>query len=109
MQKIIFFLALAVSALAQGNTEWRDVTEWGVEGRGWADQERKRWFDRFPAKAEGKVTKAVWNLSRHSAGMMVRFKTDATTIRAKWKLLSSRLGMPHMPPSGGERTGPLCP
>ncbi|MDE0576675.1 MAG: hypothetical protein OSB39_07000, partial [Opitutales bacterium] len=60
MQKIIFFLALAVSALAQGNTEWRDVTEWGVEGRGWADQERKRWFDRFPAKAEGKVTKAVW-------------------------------------------------
>ena len=46
------------------------------------------------------MTKAVWNLSRHSAGMMVRFKTDATTIRAKWKLLSSRLGMPHMPPSG---------
>jgi hypothetical protein len=100
MQKIILFLALAVPAWAQDKTEWRDVTEWGVEGRGWADQERKRWFDRFPAKAEGKVTKAVWNLSRHSAGMMVRFKTDATTIRAKWKLLSSRLGMPHMPPSG---------
>ena len=100
MQKIIFFLALAVSALAQGNTEWRDVTEWGVEGRGWGDQERKRWFDRFPAKAEGKVTEAVWNLSRHSAGMMVRFNTDATAIHAKWKLLSSRLGMPHMPPSG---------
>jgi hypothetical protein len=30
---------------------WHDVTTWGVEGRGWADQERKRWFDRFPAKA----------------------------------------------------------
>jgi hypothetical protein len=100
MQKIILFLALAIPALAQDKTEWRDVTEWGVEGRGWADQERNRWFDRFPAKAEDKVTKAVWNLSRHSAGMMVRFKTDATTIRAKWKLLSSRLGMPHMPPSG---------
>jgi len=100
MHKIILFLALAVSAVAQDKTEWRDITEWGVEGRGWADQERKRWFDRFPAKAEGKVTQAVWNLSRHSAGMMVRFKTDATTIRAKWKLLSARLGMPHMPPSG---------
>jgi hypothetical protein len=100
MQKIILFLALAIPAWAQDKTEWRDVTEWGVEGRGWTDHERKRWFDRFPAKAEGKVTKAVWNLSRHSAGMMVRFKTDANTIRAKWKLLSSRLGMPHMPPSG---------
>jgi arylsulfatase A-like enzyme len=31
------------------------------------------------------VTGAVWNLSRHSAGMMVRFKTDAAIIHAKWK------------------------
>ena len=103
MKKLFYPLclfALVFPVLAQEKTEWRDVTEWGVEGRGWADQERKRWFDRFPAKAEGKVTQAVWNLSRHSAGMMVRFKTDATTIRAKWKLSSARLGMPHMPPSG---------
>ena len=100
MRNLTFLLAMAITALAQNETHWRDVKEWGVEGRGWVGQERQRWFDRFPAKAEGKVTKAVWNLSRHSAGMMVRFKTDATTIRAKWKLLSSRLGMPHMPPSG---------
>ncbi|MBT3636707.1 MAG: hypothetical protein HN531_07200 [Opitutae bacterium] len=100
MKKIILLLILAIPVIAQDKTEWLDVTEWGVEGRGWTDQERNRWFDRFPAKAEGKVTKSVWNLSRHSAGMMVRFKTDATTIRAKWKLLSARLGMPHMPPSG---------
>lgn len=100
MRNLTFLLAMAITALAQNETQWRDVKEWGVEGRGWADQERTRWFDRFPAKAEDKVTKAVWSLSRHSAGMMVRFKTDATTIRAKWKLLSSRLGMPHMPPSG---------
>ena len=32
--------------------------------------------------------------------MMVRFKTDATEIHARWKLMSARLGMPHMPPSG---------
>ena len=35
---------------------WHDVTKWGVEGRAWGDQERKRWFDRLPAKADGKVT-----------------------------------------------------
>ncbi|SVD96501.1 uncharacterized protein METZ01_LOCUS449355, partial [marine metagenome] len=66
----------------------------------WADQERLKWFDRFPAKAQKTVTKSVWGLSRHSAGMMVRFKTDADTIHAKWKVTSSRLGMAHMPPSG---------
>jgi len=79
---------------------WHDVTTWGVEGRGWPNLERKRWFDRLPAVAEGKVTTAVWNLSRDSAGMMVRFKTDATVIWTRYTLRSDRLAMPHMPATG---------
>lgn len=43
---------------------------------------------------------SVWGLSRHSAGMAVRFGTDATTLRARWALTSVNLGMPHMPPTG---------
>ncbi len=102
--KYILTILLSCSAIAgfaqDKTTTWHDVTEWGVEGRGWGGQQRLRWFDRLPAKAEKTVTKAVWNLSRHSAGMMVRFKTDARAIEAKWKVLSPSLGMPHMPPSG---------
>ncbi|HPA19362.1 MAG TPA: SGNH/GDSL hydrolase family protein [Verrucomicrobiae bacterium] len=79
---------------------WHDVTTWGVEGRGWADQERARWFDRFPAKAEGKVPPAVWGLSRDSSGMMARFRTDATAIYARYKLSKANLAMPHMPATG---------
>ncbi|NBR86326.1 MAG: hypothetical protein EBS84_09075 [Proteobacteria bacterium] len=79
---------------------WHDVTKWGVEGRGWSDQERKRWFDRLPAKAEGKVTPAVWGLSRDSAGMMVRFKTDAKAIYTRYTLSKTNLAMPHMPATG---------
>jgi hypothetical protein len=100
MRVIILFWVLVTSAVAQENTRWHDVTQWGVEGRGWGDQERFRWYDRFPEKAKETVTQSVWNLSRHSAGMMVRFKTDSSAIHAKWNLLSPNLGMPHMPPSG---------
>ena len=102
MNRILLFplVCIAISTFAQEKIQWHDVTEWGVEGRSWGKQERARWFDRFPAKAEKTVTKSVWNLSRHSAGMMVRFKTDANAIHAKWKVLSPSLGMPHMPPSG---------
>ncbi|HJO09923.1 MAG TPA: SGNH/GDSL hydrolase N-terminal domain-containing protein, partial [Verrucomicrobiota bacterium] len=69
MKRIFLFplTCLAFTAFAQDKTAWYDVTEWGVEGRGWGGQKRLRWFDRFPAKAEKTVTKAVWNLSRHSA------------------------------------------
>ncbi len=79
---------------------WHDVTKWGVEGRAWGDQMRKRYFDRLPAKADGKVTPTVWGLSRDSAGMAVRFKTDATDIYVRYKLSKTALGMPHMPATG---------
>ena len=92
--------AMGTNKKAALNLDWHDVTKWGVEGRGWGDQERTRWFDRFPAKAEGKVPPAVWSLSRDSAGMMVRFKTDAMSIHARYKLAKPNLGMPHMPATG---------
>jgi len=79
---------------------WHDVTAWGAEGRILPDENRKRWFDRLPADAEGTVTNAVWNLSRHSAGMMIRFKTDATAIHVHYKLLNANLAMAHMPATG---------
>ncbi len=85
---------------ADANIEWHDVTKFGVEGREWADMERHRYFDRLPKAAEGKVTPAVWSLSRDSAGMVARFKTDAPAIHARYKLMKPDLEMPHMPATG---------
>jgi len=82
------------------DVQWHDVTKWGVEGRGWADQQRKRWFDRLPAKADGKVTPAVWSLSRDSAGMMARFKTDAKAVYCRYDLSKANLALPAMPATG---------
>jgi GDSL-like Lipase/Acylhydrolase family/N-terminus of Esterase_SGNH_hydro-type len=92
--------AMDASKAAAANLDWHDVTQWGVEGRILPDQERQKWFDRLPSSAEGKVTSAVWNLSRDSAGMMCRFKTDATAIHVHYKVRKENLGMPHMPASG---------
>lgn len=92
--------AMGVNKKAEADLEWHDVTKWGVEGRILPDQKRLRWFDRLPASAEGKVTGPVWSLSRDSAGMMVRFKTDATAISVHYKLSKPGLGMPHMPATG---------
>ncbi|MGE4178793.1 MAG: SGNH/GDSL hydrolase family protein [Limisphaerales bacterium] len=78
--------------------EWMDVRRLGVEGQGW--RETAAPFDRLPARAEGVVRPPVWNLSRHSAGMHVRFVTDATEIHARWEVTSSNLAMPHMAATG---------
>jgi len=78
--------------------DWYDVRAWGVEGRGWSDTDR--YFDRFPARAKGQVRDAVWSLSRNSAGMCVRFETDSPTIWVRYKLMSPKLALPHMPATG---------
>lgn len=79
-------------------TRWFDLRELNIEGQAW--RETKAPFDRFPAKAEKKVRDAVWNLSRHSAGLCARFETNAASIKAKWSLTSANLAMPHMPATG---------
>ncbi|MDB5312050.1 MAG: hypothetical protein JWO38_6252 [Gemmataceae bacterium] len=81
-----------------GNVLWYDVRPLGIEGQGWADT--KAPFDRLPAKAEKLVRPPVWGLSRHSAGLCVRFVTDAPTVQARWTVTNKTLAMPHMPATG---------
>lgn len=85
----------SLAARTEGDTTlWYDVELLGPEGKAFDDT--LSYYDRLPERAKGVVRDAVWNLSRHSAGMCVRFETDATTIFARWTLTSERLAMPHM-------------
>jgi hypothetical protein len=77
---------------------WYDIRQLGLEGQGWSDT--KAPYDRLPAKAEGVVRDAVWNLSRQSAGICVRFRTDAPTIHARWTVVNKNLALPHMAATG---------
>jgi len=86
------------SAARTDALSWHDIRHLDVEGKGWTDT--KSFYDRLPAKAEGVVRGPVWSLSRHSAGMCVRFVTDANEIQARWELRSKSLAMPHMPATG---------
>ena len=88
--------ASAPTQPAEPALQWHDVSQWGVEGRAWPELERKRWFDRFPAEAEATVTPAVWSLSRHSAGMLVRFRTNADAIWANYTLFSEQIAQTNM-------------
>jgi len=87
----------ATAISGEESVSWYDIRSLDVEGRGW--DETAEFYDRMPARAEGVVRDAVWSLSRHSAGMCVRFTTDASDIKARWTLTQERLGLPHMNPA----------
>ncbi|MCW3090760.1 MAG: acetylhydrolase, partial [Ferruginibacter sp.] len=69
-----------------------------LEGQGWP-REVKNYYDRLPARAEQTVRKEVWGLSKNSAGLLLKFRTNADEIVVKYAVTGG-LQMPHMPATG---------
>ncbi|SHJ69578.1 N-terminus of Esterase_SGNH_hydro-type [Arenibacter nanhaiticus] len=69
-----------------------------IAGQAWPQQE-KTIYHRLPERAEEKLREAVWRLSKQSAGLSIRFRSNANNIRVKYKLKGA-IAMPHMPATG---------
>lgn len=69
-----------------------------VEGQAWP-KEVNGAYERLPARAEKVVNADVWKLSRQSAGIIVKFKTNAEQITIRYQV-DGALAMPHMPATG---------
>jgi lysophospholipase L1-like esterase len=93
---VLILLLGAVSAVAE--VVWSDAVTLTVEGRGWEVAEAP--FQRLPNHAKATVPAHVWDLGRSSAGISIRFRTQADRIDARWDLTSASLAMPHMPATG---------
>ena len=81
-----------------GKTVWYNGMLLGVEGKGWIDTEF--YYDRLPLKAKDIVRRPVWYLSHCTAGMQIRFATDAKKLQVRWTVTKKALAMPHMPATG---------
>jgi hypothetical protein len=101
---VLLFGVIAAPAFAQELT-WVDARELTVEGKAFRDTQSS--FDRLPARAEHKVRKAVWNLSRHSAGIALRFVSDAPAIHARYELIFAATGDAAHGRHGRQRPGSL--
>ncbi|CAN5488726.1 SGNH/GDSL hydrolase family protein [soil metagenome] len=95
----LFAILLSQSeAAAAQESKWRDAKDFEIEGKGWADTAAP--YDRLPASAKGRVNDTAFRMSKSSAGICVRFVTNASTIETSWTLTSDALDMPHMPATG---------
>ena len=103
MNRLVLAIFISLTGLnlcaADEKLAWHNAKELQTEGKGWTDT--KDYYDRLPARAEKMVRPPVWSLSHDSAGMCVRFVTDAPTISGRWILRKEQRGMPPMAPSGG--------
>ncbi len=70
-----------------------------IEGQAWPKNVIAI-YDRLPVKAKTIVREPVWNLSKHTAGLSIRFKSNAKDILIRYKTIRKDYGMPHMPATG---------
>lgn len=95
MKRILLSLVLLASCLGlRGQVTYTDASALPLYGKA-AETEGYR---RLPASLEGVIREPVWNLGRHSAGLYLRFRTDAPEIHARWSNTGHH--MPHMTDCG---------
>jgi hypothetical protein len=70
-----------------------------IEGTVISDSLKESSYDRLPISYKEKVREPVWDLSKASAGITVRFHSNSTSINLKWTVLND-LDMPHMASTG---------
>jgi lysophospholipase L1-like esterase len=100
---ILVILFFSLTGIGQGESKIRwwnpAASEFNViEGQAWPGELSSR-YDRLPLRAEKLVRPAVWNLSRNSAGLMIRFRSNAGRIVVRYQV-TGPVNMPHMPSTG---------
>ena len=69
-----------------------------VCGQAW-QKELKGSYYRLPDRAKEQVRKALWDLSKSSAGLSIAFRSNAPEIKVRY-LVAGGLSMAHMPATG---------
>lgn len=86
-------LFIGLSCAMQAQIVYHDAEQFPLLGRG--TDAVKVSYQRLPDSLENISRKELWDLGRNSAGMAIRFRSNSTTIKAKWEVLN-QFRMGHM-------------
>lgn len=94
---VAFLLSLFASAVSAQETVYTDASAFPVYGKV-TDATDTR-YERLPSTLEGVSRDPVWYLGRHSAGLFIRFRSNSTSIHARWESTFNNT-MTHMTDTG---------
>ena len=86
MKKIaLLFWGILLPLLSIAQTWYIPTKGYNIWGQGWTSEIGKL-YQRMPSRLQSSVNAGVWELSHNSAGLYVRFKTNAQEITVSYKL-----------------------
>lgn len=88
---------IAFCAFAQDDYKYVSLEDFPVGGK--ATQFTSNRYARLPDSLKGKVRDELWSLGQNSAGVTIRFRSNTSNVKMKWKSIN-QFGMNHMTPAG---------
>lgn len=79
--------------LSNDTIRFSDALNYRLIGKGFPDTESP--YDRLPSILKGKTRESLWNLSKNSSGLGIRFRSNSPFIAARYELLNNSV-MNHM-------------
>jgi len=96
--KIFFVLfTFITNAQDQDSLVYYNADNFQIIGKGFQDTESL--YDRLPKHLKNQIRPDLWNLSKNSAGIAIRFCSNTSTIRIRWDNLFVN-NMSHMAATG---------
>lgn len=100
MKRLTFtVLAICMALCANAQDGWKYVCIDSFPLYGTAAVGASNRFSRLPDSLKGKVRDELWDLGQHTPGLTLRFRSDASQIKMKWRSLN-KFSMNHMTPTG---------
>jgi hypothetical protein len=98
MVALLLFIAFSTPGVASGQpTEKSDTLKY-FDGQSFViigKYHSEKNYDRFPVQYKDKLRSDVWDLGQHSAGISIRFRTNASVISVRWTVTGDEQ-MDHM-------------
>ena len=98
MKTFAILAALLLCAFSvNSQTVYYDASEFPLYGKA-TDASATR-YERLPDSLRNICSQPLWELGQNSAGLAIRFRSNSTSVSAKWEVLLDR-NMNHMTPTG---------
>ena len=93
----LMLIAAISHSMASQNVVYTDASEFPVYGK--AVENTSARYERLPSDLHGVSRDRLWYLGRNSAGLYIRFRSNSTSIHARWESTFNN-SMTHMTDTG---------
>ena len=94
--RFILLLAVMFAGVVSASAQkivYTDASEFPLYGK--VSEQTNVRYERLPSELEGLSRDAVWYLGRNSAGLFIRFRSNSTSIHARWES-TFKIGRAHV-------------